>query len=87
MIGLLDEAGYRDIDSAPIDIKTRFDSFDDYWEPFLGGQGPAPAYLVSLDESHKRKIRENLLDTLPIQRDGSIQLLARAWAVKGVPNQ
>lgn len=83
MSGLLDEAGYIDIDSAPIDIETHFDSFEDYWKPFLGGQGPAPSYLLSLDDSHRRKIRESLLESLPIQRDGSIRLLARAWAVKG----
>lgn len=80
---LLDEAGCIDVDSAPIDIETRFEDFEDYWNPLLGGQGPAPSYLVSLDESHRRKMRERLLDTLPIQRDGSIHLHARAWAVQG----
>ncbi len=80
---LLDEAGCIDIDSAPIEIETRFENFEDYWNPLLGGQGPAPSYLVSLDESHRRKMRERLLDSLPIQRDGSIHLLARAWAVQG----
>jgi len=81
--GLLDEVGFIDIVSAAIDIETHFVDFEDYWKPFLGGQGPAPTYLATLDESHKRKIREYLLDLLPIQRDGSIRLLARAWAAKG----
>jgi SAM-dependent methyltransferase len=87
MSGLLEEAGYRDIDSAPIDVETHFGDFEDYWRPFLGGQGPAPAYLASLDDGQKRKIKEHLLDSLPIQRDGSIRLHARAWAVKGKPAQ
>ena len=59
----------------------------DYWNLFLGGQGPAPSYLVSLDKSHIQKIKENLLSALPIQKDGSIQMRARAWAVKGIPDK
>ena len=86
LCNLLDEAGYTDIESAPIEIETHFADFEDYWEPFLGGQGPAPTYLVSLDDSHKHRVREKLLNSLPIQGDGSIQLRARAWAVKGRPN-
>ncbi|SYZ74776.1 putative methyltransferase, S-Adenosyl-L-methionine (SAM)-MTase protein [Candidatus Zixiibacteriota bacterium] len=85
--GMFDEAGYRDIESAPIEIETHFGNFEDYWNPFLGGQGPAPSYLASLDESHRQKIRESLKDSLPIQPDGSISLRARAWAVKGRPNR
>jgi hypothetical protein len=38
---------------TPIDIATRFRDFDDYWVPFLGGQGPAPSYAMSLDEASR----------------------------------
>ncbi len=34
-----------------IDITTRFRNFEEYWTPFPGGQGPAPAYAMSLDET------------------------------------
>jgi len=81
--GLFDYAGYVDIESAPIDIETHFRDFDDYWRPFLGGQGPAPTYLMSLGETDRQILRDRLIKCLPIQNDGSIRMYARAWAVKG----
>lgn len=72
-----------DVDVTAIDIATEFVSFDDYWEPFLGGQGPAPAYAMSLDDARRSALRERLRGVLPVQADGSIGLIARAWAVRG----
>jgi SAM-dependent methyltransferase len=78
-----DLAGLGDIDVAPLTVATPFRDFDDYWAPFLGGQGPAPAYVSSLDEASRCALRERLRACLPVQRDGAIMLHARAWAVKG----
>src|SRR6478672_9311452 len=39
--------GLREVAVTAIEVPTRFESFDDYWSPFLGGQGPAPAYVMS----------------------------------------
>ena len=75
-------AGLRAVESRAIDIPMRFASFDDYWTPFLGGQGPAGAYVVGLDEAGRQRLRDRLRDRLPIADDGSIELTARAWAVK-----
>ena len=75
--------GLVGVESRPIDIPTIFRDFDDYWTPFLGGQGPAPAYCMSLTEDARAILRERLRDTLPGRPDGSIHLLARAWAVRG----
>ncbi len=67
---------------SAIDVPTPFASFDDYWEPFLGGQGPGPAYVMSLGDDARAQLRERLRERLPIRADGSIQLIARAWAVR-----
>ena len=75
-------AGLGQAEVTPIDVPTRFESFDDYWQPFLGGQGPAPAYAMSLGESQRERLRERLRARLPRAADGSIPLVARAWAVK-----
>lgn len=72
------------IDVTPIDIATSFDSFEAYWQPFLGGQGPAPAYAMALSESARERLRECVRERLPIQSDGGISLTARAWAVRAV---
>lgn len=75
-------SGFIKIETAPLDINTDFRDFDDYWKPFLGGQGPAPSYVLSLDEVEREKLRHALLERLPIQPDGSISMVARAWAAK-----
>jgi SAM-dependent methyltransferase len=76
-------AGLRDVAVRSIDVPTVLRDFDDYWTPFLGGVGPAPAYLVGLDEAHIVAIRERLRTSLPAGPDGQIDLMARAWAVRG----
>jgi SAM-dependent methyltransferase len=76
-------AGLGDVRVGALDIATRFAAFEDYWEPFLGGQGPAPAYAVALDEVTRGRLRDLLRDRLPTRTDGSIDLVARAWAVCG----
>jgi hypothetical protein len=57
-------------------------SFDDYWAPFEGGQGPAPSYAMSLDEAKRQRLRDALKASIPTQPDGSISMIARAWAVR-----
>src|SRR6266540_6340301 len=45
---LFRENGFADTAVRAIDVPTVFADFDDYWRPFLGGQGPAPGYCMSL---------------------------------------
>lgn len=77
-------AGLGDVVTQAIDVPTVFENFDDYWSPFLSGQGPAPGYCMSLPEPDRNALRERLRSTLPADRDGKIRLTARAWAVQGV---
>ncbi|WP_386172336.1 class I SAM-dependent methyltransferase [Sulfitobacter sp. R86518] len=76
-------AGLRNVVTAPIDIVTPFENFDDYWTPFLSGIAPAPGYCASLDETKRERLRTRLKETLPTDPDGKILLAARAWAVRG----
>lgn len=76
------KAGLQEPETAPIDVPTDFATFDDYWSPFLGGQGPAPAYAMALPEEARSRLRERLLARLPMKSDGSLRLTARAWAVR-----
>jgi hypothetical protein len=75
-------AGLEGVEVRPIDTPTPFAGFDDYWQPFLGGQGPAPAYAMSLDETARTRLRDRLRERLPSEADGSIPLTARAWAAR-----
>jgi SAM-dependent methyltransferase len=80
---LFSGAGLEEVETRVIDVPTVFADFDDYWSPFEGGQGPAPGYCVSLPPDRRAALRERLRETLPAAADGSISLVARAWAVRG----
>jgi SAM-dependent methyltransferase len=82
LTALFEGAGLHNVDTTAIDVPTVFRDFYDYWTPFLGGQGPAPAYAMRLDEHTRSELRDHIRDRLPIEADGSIHLIARAWAVR-----
>jgi SAM-dependent methyltransferase len=77
------DAGLARVETGALDTPTVFRDFDDYWAPFLGGQGPAPSYAISLSEERRAALRERLRAALPTAPDGTITLIARAWAVRG----
>jgi SAM-dependent methyltransferase len=66
-----------------IEIPTVFQNFDDYWRPFLGSTGPAPAYLAKVSDDVRERIRSTLESQLAPQKDSPIVMSARAWAVRG----
>jgi SAM-dependent methyltransferase len=80
---LFQGVGLSQIEVRAIDIATNFQDFDDYWSPFLGGQGPAPSYLMALSDERRAALCERIRAGLPFSIDGSIPLVARAWAVRG----
>jgi SAM-dependent methyltransferase len=74
-------AGLRDVATGVIEVPTVFADFDDYWTPFLGGQGAAPAYVARMDGPTREAVRQRLHERLG---DGPIELTAAAWTVRGV---
>jgi SAM-dependent methyltransferase len=76
--------GLLAVGERPLTIAQPFASFDDYWTPFLGGQGPAGAYVASLTPTARDALRDALRTRLLGDgHDGPFTLTARAWAVKG----
>ena len=71
------------VEHRAIDVPMVFRDFDDLWAPFLNGTGPAPAYVVSLDEPARAALRDRLRASLPTEADGTIRLTGRTWAVRG----
>lgn len=82
LMELFASAGLSGVEVMAIDTLTSFASFEDYWQPFLGGQGPAPTYVMALDAAARARLRDRLRARIPIQADGSISLIARAWSVR-----
>jgi SAM-dependent methyltransferase len=83
LTALFKDAGLTNVEVRAIDAPTVFKDFDDYWTPFLGGQAPAPGYCMSLSEDRRAALRDRIRSTLPFRDDGSVHLIARAWAVRG----
>lgn len=78
------EGGLDHVEELSLDITMRFDSFADYWDPFLLGQGPAGACLRALDGGRRRAVREEVKKRLALgAEDAPFSLPARAWAVRG----
>lgn len=83
LIKAFDNANLIEVDSAKLDIDTIFKNFDDYWNPFLGAQGPAPSYLASLNSDLQKDLKNIIKERLQFEPDGSIKLLGRAIAIRG----
>jgi len=76
---LFEELSLKNIEIILLDIQAQFKDFDDYWLPFLGAQGSVSKYLLSLDEVALNALTAQLRKQLPINDDGSIDLVARAF--------
>lgn len=80
LTALCREAGLPPVAVAPIEIETRFASFEDYWQPFTLGTGPAPGYCASLPEEHRARLKQHLMRQAG--GPGPLSFTARAWAAK-----
>lgn len=74
-------AGLQEVVERSLETPARFESVDEFWEPFLLGQGPAGAYAAALPKAQQAQLRDELTRRLPRP---PITLKARAWAVRGL---
>jgi SAM-dependent methyltransferase len=78
------QAGLENVHEQPLDITMRFESFADYWDAFLLGQGPAGAYVHSLDRGQVEALRGEVRRRLFLSAaDVAFVLPARVWSVRG----
>ena len=79
------QGGLEHVEERPLDLTMRFESFGDYWDPFLLGQGPAGAYLQTVDSDHRQALRDEVKRRLALKaEDAPFSLPARALAVRGI---
>jgi SAM-dependent methyltransferase len=86
LVDLASAAGLRPLECTAIEMPTVFQDFEDYWRPFTLGAGPAPGYCTSLAPEARQRLRQALYESLPRNANGSIALMARAWAVRAASN-
>lgn len=78
---LFQAAGLRDIEDSTLAVNVEHPSFEDWWEPFTLGVGPAGSYAAGLDPKRQTRLRELCREMLP---PAPFVLTARAWAARGL---
>jgi hypothetical protein len=78
---LLTAAGLRQIEDVPLSVGVEHPSFEEWWEPFTLGVGPAGAYVAGLPEDERVRLRERCRQALP---HAPFVVTARAWAARGL---
>jgi SAM-dependent methyltransferase len=77
-------AGFDAVVETSLTIRMEFASFDDYWAPYEGKDGPGPEYMATLDAAARARLRDAVrLAYLDGEADGPRSYAATAWAVKG----
>jgi SAM-dependent methyltransferase len=77
---LFREAGLREIEESPLSVSVEHPTFEEWWEPFTLGVGPAGAHMAGLDVERKTRLRERCRELLP---EPPFTLTALAWAARG----
>ena len=78
---LMTAAGLGAVEEATLEVSSEFETFDEWWEPFTLGVGPAGAYGAGLDAASQAKVRERCRQLLP---EAPFALRVRTWAARGV---
>ena len=78
-------AGLADVRETVLAIRMEFNSFEDYWLPYVGRDGPGAEYVAALSDADKQRLREAVYASyVDGEPDGPRSYAALAWAVKGI---
>ena len=73
-------AGLREVEETALTVEYEHEDFDEWWQPFGGGVGPAGTYVQSLSPARLSALRERCRELLP---EGPFVSVSRAWAARG----
>ena len=78
---LFEAAGLREIQETTLSVALEHPSFEEWWEPYTRGVGPAGAYVAGLDAARRAQLLEACRGLLP---SAPFVVTARAWAARGL---
>ncbi len=81
LAALLRDAGLRDVEETALQVEVEHPSFEEWWEPYELGVGPAGAYVTRLDPRPREELRERCREALP---EAPFRIAAHAWTAVGV---
>jgi SAM-dependent methyltransferase len=79
LAALFEQAGLREIEGTTLTVTVPFATFEDWWQPFTLGVGPAGTYVASLDDANREALRDRCEQLLP---PAPFELSATAWTVR-----
>jgi SAM-dependent methyltransferase len=77
---LFHDAGLREIEESTLSVSVQHETFEEWWEPYTLGVGPAGAFAASLDAAGQEELRERCRALLPA---APFALSPMVWAVRG----
>ena len=77
---LMRQAGLHDVEESSLTVHVRYASFDEWWEPYTYGVGPAGDYVKGLDDAKREQVRARCAEALG---PGPFEVRASAWCVRG----
>jgi SAM-dependent methyltransferase len=81
LTGLFEQAGLREIEETALTVSVEHPTFEEWWEPYTLGVGPAGAYVAGLDPERQEHLRERCRSWLP---EPPFVIEARAWSARGL---
>lgn len=77
---LLERAGLRDVEAGELSVALEHATFEEWWEPYTAGVGPAGGYVARLDPASRDRLRERCRALLP---QAPFTLESVAWSARG----
>jgi len=74
-------AGLNRVESSEVTVTLEHPTFEEWWEPYTRGVGPAGAYVQRLDPKHRDQLRDRCREVLP---DAPFMIDSIAWAARGL---
>ena len=78
---LAETAGVRQVEEATLSVALEHATFEEWWEPYTLGVGPAGAYVAGLDSERRAELERVCRESLP---PAPFTVTASVWAVKGL---
>jgi SAM-dependent methyltransferase len=81
LVELLEAAGVREAEETDLSVDVEHPSFEEWWEPYTQGVGPAGALVARLDPDRQAQLRDRCREMLP---EAPFVMSAHVWAARGI---
>jgi len=76
---IFEQAGLTDVEEQSLTVTVEHGTFEEWWEPYTLGVGPAGSYVAGLDPEAREELRERCRELLS---DPPIVVSASAWSAR-----